>query len=69
LDVTGEAIWVTHMIQKYEKAAKRNGAMVIPQIGLESAPADLSAWSLARILREKLGAQVGDVTVSVSIQK
>jgi short subunit dehydrogenase-like uncharacterized protein len=69
LDVTGEAIWVTHMIQKYEKTAKASGAMMIPQIGVESAPADLSTWVLARALREKLGAQVGDVTISVAMDK
>ncbi|KAL8370110.1 hypothetical protein RB595_000470 [Gaeumannomyces hyphopodioides] len=67
LDVTGEVPWVLQMMEKYEGTAKSNGALMFPQIGIESAPSDLVAFSLASIIREKLGAQTGAVTLSFHI--
>ncbi|KAH6687314.1 saccharopine dehydrogenase [Plectosphaerella plurivora] len=64
-DVTGEVPWVKRMIERYEKSAQESGAMMFPQIGIESAPPDLLTWSLAKTLREKLSAKTGDVTVSI----
>ena len=65
LDVTGEVPFVARMIKRYEDAAKSSGAMMFPQMGLESAPPDLMAWSLARLNRAELGAKTREVTVSV----
>ncbi|KAK1633642.1 saccharopine dehydrogenase [Colletotrichum phormii] len=65
LDVTGETPWTGTMIGKYENAAKETGAMMFPQIGIESAPPDLVTWSLAKQVREKLSAKTGAVTVSI----
>lgn len=64
-DATGEVPWVAKMIAKYEAAAKANGAMMFPQIGIESAVPDLITWSLVKIIREKLSAKTGDVTLSI----
>lgn len=68
LDVTGEVPWVLQMIEKYEAVATSSGALMFPQIGIESAPSDLIAWSLASIIREKLGAQTRAVTLSIQIK-
>jgi short subunit dehydrogenase-like uncharacterized protein len=68
-DVTGELPWVMAMIEKYEDAAKASGALMFPQIGLESAPSDLMAWSLASTIREELGAQTGVVSMSIEMIK
>lgn len=65
LDVTGEVAYVADMIKKYEKTAQASGAVMIPQIGIESAPADLVTWSLVRMIREKFSAPAGEVIVSV----
>lgn len=65
LDVTGEVPWVKRMIDRYEKSAQASGAMMFPEIGIESAPPDLITWSLAKTLREKLDAKTGAVTVSI----
>ena len=65
LDVTGEVAYVAEMIKKYERAAKASGAIMIPQIGIESAPADLVTWSLVSMIRKKFSAPTGEVTVSV----
>jgi short subunit dehydrogenase-like uncharacterized protein len=53
------------MIKKYESTARSSGAILLPQIGLESAPSDLLTWLLAKALREKLSAKTGEVTISV----
>lgn len=53
------------MIGKYEGSAQETGAMMFPQIGIESAPPDLVTWLLAKQIREKLSAKTGAVTVSI----
>ncbi len=53
------------MIKKYESVAKASGSIMIPQIGLDSAPADLIAWKLVTMIREKFSAPTGEVVLSV----
>lgn len=53
LDVTGESPWVLEMIHKYHETAKANHAIIIPEIGIESAPSDLLAFALTKLIREK----------------
>ncbi|CAP68754.1 uncharacterized protein PODANS_7_7230 [Podospora anserina S mat+] len=65
LDVTGEVPYVAAMIKKYEDTAKSTGAIMIPQIGIESAPPDLLTFALANTLKEELNAKTADVTVSI----
>ncbi|KAI4250467.1 MAG: hypothetical protein L6R40_000065 [Gallowayella cf. fulva] len=65
LDVTGETPWVYEMIEKHHDTAKASGAIIIPEIGLESAPSDLLAWSLATLIREKLSVGTKEVITSV----
>jgi short subunit dehydrogenase-like uncharacterized protein len=65
VDVTGEVVWVWDMIKKYEKTAKSTGAILIPQIGIESAPADLVTWTLVNMIREKYSAPTAEVVVSL----
>ncbi|KAL8805699.1 MAG: hypothetical protein Q9200_005322 [Gallowayella weberi] len=67
LDATGETPWVYDMIQKYHDTAKASGAIIIPEIGLESTPSDLLARTLATLLRKKLS--VGTKEVIVSLHK
>lgn len=65
LDVTGEVPYVKAMIKKYEKTAKASGAVMIPQIGIDSAPADLVTWTLVNMIRNKFSAPTGEAIVSV----
>lgn len=53
LDVTGESPWVLEMIQRYHATAEKTGAIIIPEIGIESAPSDMLTWSLATFFRDK----------------
>ncbi|KAF3770152.1 hypothetical protein M406DRAFT_245633 [Cryphonectria parasitica EP155] len=65
-DVTGEVPYVARMIKKYDHVAKQSGSLMFPQIGVESTPADLIAWSLAKHIRVNLGgAKTGETVMSV----
>ena len=61
LDVTGESPWVHEMIQKYHSVARANRAIIIPEIGIESAPSDMLAWSLATLLRRRFDLDTAEV--------
>ncbi|KAI9845256.1 MAG: hypothetical protein M1837_005012 [Sclerophora amabilis] len=63
LDVTAEYPWTLEMIRKYDDIAKANGAIIIPQSGLESVPHDLVSWSLVSIIRDQLSVGTKEVTV------
>lgn len=65
LDVTGETPWVREMLQKYHGIAKANKAILIPQIGIESAPSDLCAYTAVSTIRRSLNCGVRDVICSV----
>ncbi len=69
LDVTGEVPFVAKMLKKHEAAAQASGALMFPQIGIESAPPDLVTWSLATFNRATFSLPTRDVTVSVHTLK
>lgn len=56
LDSTGEVPWVYDMIAKYDALAKKNNSIIIPEIGLDSVPADILAYVLAREVRKRYNA-------------
>ncbi|KAI9826291.1 MAG: hypothetical protein M1832_000208 [Thelocarpon impressellum] len=64
LDVTGETPWVKEVIERCDAKAKANGAILIPQIGVESSPADLLSWLAVTCLREKLSVPTEEVIFS-----
>ncbi|KAF1937466.1 saccharopine dehydrogenase [Clathrospora elynae] len=53
LDSTGEVPWIYDMVAKYDKLAKKNGIIIIPECGLDSVPADIMAYMLAREVRKR----------------
>ncbi|KAL8737848.1 MAG: hypothetical protein Q9181_001290 [Wetmoreana brouardii] len=65
LDVTGETPWVHEIIQKYHATAKANNAIIIPEVGLESSPSDLLAWTLARTIADEFSVGTKEVIASV----
>lgn len=65
LDVTGESPWVKEMITQNHDLAKANHAIIIPQIGMESAPSDLLVWCLASLLRRTGSAGLKEVVGSL----
>ena len=65
LDVTGESPWVLEMIEKYDEMAKANHAIIIPEIGIESAPSDLLAFALVNVIRKEHSIGTKEVIVSI----
>jgi short subunit dehydrogenase-like uncharacterized protein len=56
IDCTGEVPWYYDMVAKYHETAKKSGAIIIPQCGLDSVPADLMSFALATHIRKTLNA-------------
>ncbi|RHZ73845.1 hypothetical protein CDV55_107562 [Aspergillus turcosus] len=69
VDATGETPWVREIIEKYHDVAKSNGAIIIPSVGVESAPADILAWSLVKRVREDLSCDTKEVTGAIEEMK
>ena len=65
LDVTGETPWVKEIITKYQSVAKSKGAILIPEIGIESAPSDLVAYNATKLVREVWECGVMDIICAV----
>ena len=65
LDCTGEVPFVYDMIEKYGALAKKNGVIMIPQNGVESAPTDLLCWLLTSHIRRTLDVGTAEVVDSI----
>lgn len=65
MDVTGEIPWVLRMTAKYEKVAQSTGAILISQMGIESTPSDLMAFSSVSTIRKELGCPTREVIMAV----
>lgn len=65
LDATGESPWVAEMISKHHEIAKGHQAIIIPGVGIESAPSDLLAWALIQLIRRELFVGTTDVIACV----
>ncbi|KAJ5604091.1 hypothetical protein N7537_007047 [Penicillium hordei] len=69
VDATGETPWVKSIIDKYHETAKANGAIIIPCNGVESAPADMLAWSLVKRVREDLSSSTRQINSTIKEMK
>ncbi|KAJ5102211.1 hypothetical protein NUU61_004433 [Penicillium alfredii] len=69
VDATGETPWIRYIIDKYHESAKANGAIIIPSVGVESAPADILAWSLVKRVREDLSSQTRSINSTIKEMK
>jgi len=65
LDVTGETPWVYDIAKEYHETAKRSGAIIIPQNGVESAPSDLLCWALVAHIRGAMNVGTGEIIHSI----
>lgn len=65
LDSTGEVPWYYDMVAKYDSLAKSNNSIIIPEAGLDSVPADIMAYVLARAVRRKFNADCERVIMSL----
>ncbi|KAJ5783072.1 hypothetical protein N7457_004846 [Penicillium paradoxum] len=69
VDATGETPWIKLIIEKYHETAKANGAIMIPSTGVESAPADILAWSLVKRVREDLSSPTRQINSTIKEMK
>ena len=53
------------MIEKYHETAKANHAIIIPEIGIESAPSDILAFALVNLIRTELSVGTKEVIASI----
>ncbi|KAF2477607.1 uncharacterized protein BDR25DRAFT_330337 [Lindgomyces ingoldianus] len=65
LDCTGETPWYRDMVDKYDGMAKRNGAIMIPQCGLDSVPADILTFFLTTHIRYTLHSPTSSVVLTL----
>ncbi|KAF2677909.1 hypothetical protein K458DRAFT_349510 [Lentithecium fluviatile CBS 122367] len=65
LDCTGEVPWIYDMIEKYHSTAQKNGAIIIPECGIDSVPADLTTFALTNHIRKTLNAPTANVILSL----
>lgn len=65
LDSTGEVPWIYDMIKKYDALAKSNKSIIIPEAGLDSVPADIMAYILARAVKKKFQTDCERVTMTL----
>lgn len=66
---TGETPWVKAMIEKFHDTARSSGAVIIPSVGIESAPADILTWAVVKRVREELSSHTRDVTCCIEEMK
>ncbi|KAF2864766.1 Saccharopine dehydrogenase-domain-containing protein [Massariosphaeria phaeospora] len=65
LDCTGEVPWIHEMLAKYESTAQRTGAILIPECGLDSVPADMLTYALTRHMRKTFDKPTSSVVLTL----
>jgi short subunit dehydrogenase-like uncharacterized protein len=68
-DLTGEILWVSDMVAKYQTAAEKSGAILINCCGFESIPSDLTAFLIADKIQEKYNSKTSQVDLYFSTLK
>lgn len=55
LDLAGESVWMSQMIEAHETAAKRSGARILHSCGFDSIPFELGVYFTQSLAKAKLG--------------
>lgn len=64
-DLTGETLWIKRMIEKYQQAAQRSGARIVPCCGFDSVPSDMGVWALQQEAVRRWGSPAAEITMRV----
>src|SRR3546814_14314347 len=56
VDVSGDAVWIRKMLDRYQEVAAGSGARLIFTCGFDSVPSDLGVFFLQVLARERFGA-------------
>jgi short subunit dehydrogenase-like uncharacterized protein len=61
VDITGETLWVSQMLDKYGAEAAAKGVCIVPMSGFDSVPADLGTFFVVDHVRRTLNVPVAEV--------
>ncbi len=64
-DLAGEVQWIARMIERYQDAARRTGARLVPCAGFDSIPSDLGVFHLQQLAQARFGAPCPRVSMRV----
>ena len=69
VDLTGEAIFIKDMMDKYQDAAKQSGARIVNSCGFDSIPSDLGVYFTQTQAEEKFGSACDVIHMRVKAAK
>ncbi|KAG5176481.1 Saccharopine dehydrogenase-domain-containing protein [Tribonema minus] len=69
LDLTGESFFIKQMIERHHDAAVKSGARIIHSCGMESIPADMGTYMVARELKRAHDTRTDSVTLYLGKQR
>lgn len=69
VDLTGEAIFIKDMMDKYQDAAKQSGARIVNSCGFDSIPSDLGVYFTQIQAEEKFGSACDVIHMRVKAAK
>ena len=69
VDLTGEAIFIKDMMDKYQDAAKQSGARIVNSCGFDSIPSDLGVYFTQQQAQEELGSTCDVIHMRVKAAK
>lgn len=69
VDLTGEAIFIKDMMDKYQDAAKKSGARIVNSCGFDSIPSDLGVYFTQKQAKDKLGHTCDNIHMRVKAAK
>ena len=69
VDLTGEAIFIKDMMDKYQDTAKQSGARIVNSCGFDSIPSDLGVYFLQEKAEEKFGETCNVINMRVKAAK
>lgn len=69
VDLTGEAIFIKDMMDKYQDTAKQSGARIVNSCGFDSIPSDLGVYFTQQQAKEKFGSTCDVINMRVKAAK
>ncbi len=69
VDLTGEAIFIKDMMDKYQDTAKQSGARIVNSCGFDSIPSDLGVYFTQQQAEEKFGSACDVINMRVKAAK
>lgn len=69
VDLTGEAIFIKDMLDKYQDAAKESGARIVNSCGFDSIPSDLGVYFTQKTAEEKFDKVCNVINMRVKAAK